>query len=140
MNKDRTAQMGAVPLFSHLSKKELRAIDQLMTTVAFDSGTVLMEQGSPGRDFLIISEGTAEVSVQDVGVVAQLGPGDFMGELSVLTGAPRNATITTSSALTAEVLNRRELNSLLDAQPVLGNKIFRTAIERLQAGEDTTAS
>jgi hypothetical protein len=85
-----------------------------------------------GREFLIIVDGTATVRRQGR-VVATLGTGDFVGELSMLAGVPRTATVTADTDLTVEALNRREFASLLDQNPRLARKVMVGAIRRLHA-------
>jgi len=123
-----------VSIFSELSKKELNAVSRLMTEISVDEGRVLTEQGTLGREFMVIVDGSAEVDI-DGTVVAQLGPGDFLGELAMISGAPRTATIRTTSATVVETLNRREFMALLDESATLSKKILVGAVKRLQANE-----
>ena len=125
-----------IPIFSELSKKELRAVEQLMTSVTMDEGSVLTKQGEPGREFMIITAGTARVDIDDQ-TVAHLAAGDFLGELAVISGTPRTATVTATSTVSIEVLNRREFMSLLDQSAALGRKILVGAVKRLQMNERT---
>lgn len=123
-----------IPIFSELSKREIKSISRLMTEVAIKEGTKLTKQGEPGREFMIISEGTAVVDI-DGSTVAHLGPGDFLGELAVLSGTPRSATVTATSPMVLEVLNRREFMALLDENAGLSRKILVAAVKRLQENE-----
>ena len=100
-------------LFAGLSRSELRAVQRLMTPVRVRAGRDLTREGETGREFLIIVDGTATVRRQGR-VVATLGKGDFVGELSMLAGVPRSATVTADTDLTVEALIRREFASLLD--------------------------
>ena len=119
-------------LFAGLSRSELRAVQRLMTPVRVRAGRDLTREGEPGREFLIIVDGTATVRRQGR-VVATLGTGDFVGELSMLAGVPRTATVTADTDLTVEALNRREFASLLDQNPRLARKVMVGAIRRLHA-------
>lgn len=123
-----------IPIFSELSKREIKSISRLMTEVAIKEGTKLTKQGEPGREFMIIGEGTAVVDI-DGSTVAHLGPGDFLGELAVLSGTPRSATVTATSPMVLEVLNRREFMALLDENAGLSRKILVAAVKRLQENE-----
>ncbi len=135
MSKNHTDdRLASISIFSELSKKELRKISRLMTELSVDSGRVLIRQGDPGREFMIIRSGTAEV-IRNGDKVADVGPGDFMGELAVLSGAPRNASVIATSDMVIEALNRREFMSLLDENPKIAKKILLGAVTRLHAAE-----
>lgn len=133
---DPNAQLGAIPVFSELSKSELKEIAKLMTRADIPSGTVLTRQGEPGQEFMVICEGTARVQINDE-TVAHLGAGDFVGELAVISGTPRSATVTATSDMTLEVLTRQEFMSLLDTSPDVSHKILVAAVKRLQRNERT---
>lgn len=128
--------LAEIGIFSELSKRELKAVARLMTELELKEGATLTRQGEPGREFMIISRGTAKVEI-DGATVAHLAPGDFLGELAVISGTPRTATVTATSAMTVEILNRREFMSLLDESAALGRKILVGAVKRLQMNERT---
>lgn len=125
---------GAIELFSELSAKERKAVGRLMTSVSVKPGRELMKEGDVGREFLVIVEGEATVR-RGGKVVARLGAGDFMGELAVIAGVPRTATVTADTEMTVSVLNRREFSTLLDSQPKLARKILVGAVKRLHSLE-----
>lgn len=122
--------LGAIELFSELSAKERKAVGRLMTSVSVKPGRDLIKEGDVGREFLVIVEGEATVR-RGGKVVARLGAGDFMGELAVIAGVPRTATVTADTEMTVSVLNRREFSTLLDSQPKLARKILVGAVKRL---------
>ena len=123
MAKNTDDQLKAIPIFSELSKKELRSVARLMTRVEVSEGRELTKEGEIGREFMIIVSGSADVK-KGKKKVASLGAGDFLGELAVLSNEPRNATVTTTSDVTIETLNRREFMSLLDESPKIAKKIL----------------
>lgn len=128
--------LAEIGIFSELSKRELKAVARLMTELNLKEGATLTRQGEPGREFMIISSGTARVEI-DGTTVAHLGPGEFLGELAVISGTPRTATVIATSAMVVEILNRREFMSLLDESANLGRKILVGAVKRLQMNERT---
>ncbi len=135
MSKDHTDdRLASISIFSELSKKELRKISRLMTEISIDAGRVLIRQGDPGREFMIIRSGDAEV-IRNGKKIAEVGAGDFLGELAVLSGAPRNASVIATSDMVIEALNRREFMSLLDENPKIAKKILLGAVTRLHAAE-----
>lgn len=129
-------ELNSIGIFSELSKKELKAVARLMTRVDVKDGATLTRQGEPGREFMIIADGTARVEI-DEQTVAHLGRGDFLGELAVISGTPRTATVIATSPMELEVLNRREFMALLDESSSLSRKILVGAVKRLQQNERT---
>jgi CRP-like cAMP-binding protein len=121
---------GDSPLFSELSKKELKAVGRLLTPVKVAQGTVLAREGDLGREAMYIASGTASVE-RDGTKVATLGPGEFFGELALLTGARRIAMVTAETDMVVAALSRQEFASLLDASPRIAQKILVDAVRRL---------
>ncbi len=127
-------QLEKIELFSELSKAELRAVSKLMTSVTLKAGKALMTEGDVGREFLIVIEGEATVR-RSGRVLAKVGPGDFLGELAVIAGVPRTATVTADTEMVVSVLNRREFGGLLDQQPKIAKKVLVGTVKRLHALE-----
>jgi len=119
-----------IELFAELSKRKRKAVGRLMTTVSVKQGRDLMVEGAAAREFLIIMEGDATVRRKGR-VLARLGAGDFLGELAVIAGVPRTATVTADTDMTVSVLNRREFSTLLDEQPKIARKVLVGAVKRL---------
>ena len=128
--------LAEIGIFSELSKRELKAVSRLMTELTIKEGATLTRQGEPGQEFMIISSGTAMVEI-DGQTVAHLAAGEFLGELAVISGTPRTATVTATSPMIIEILNRREFMALLDESTTLGRKILVGAVKRLQMNERT---
>ena len=121
---------GDSALFAGLSKKELKAVARLLTPVRVAQGTVLTREGDLGREAMLIGSGTASVE-RDGNKVATLGPGEFFGELALLTGAPRVAMVTAETDMVIAALSRQEFASLLDTSPKIAQKILIDAVKRL---------
>ena len=85
-----------VPLFSELSKRELEEVAGIADEITLAEGTELTHEGAAGHEFLVLVEGTADVRRKGRKVNA-LDSGDFLGEIALVTGAPRTATVTTTS-------------------------------------------
>ena len=128
-------RLAQIELFSELNHKELKKLASFMTTVNPRAGRNLTTQGDVGREFMIIREGEASVR-RNGRLIANLGPGDFFGELAVVAGVPRTATVTAETDLVVEVLNRREFSSLLDGNPAIAKKILVGAVKRLHEIEE----
>lgn len=122
--------LASIDLFSALSAAELRKIDSLMTTLDIKAGREFIKEGSSGREAFIIVSGTATVR-KGGRVVATLRAGDFVGEMAVVAGIPRTASVTANEDLVVEVLSRREFATLLDNDTKLCKKIMVSALTRL---------
>ena len=119
-----------IPIFSECNKKELKAITRLLSSLRVSAGEVLTQQGDHGREFMIIESGRAVVRRNDR-KVGTLQPGDFFGELAMLAGVARTATVVAETEMVIDVLNPREFSSLLQENPAIARKIYLQAIRRL---------
>jgi CRP-like cAMP-binding protein len=127
--------LGEIPLFRGCSKDELKHIDRAVTHAEYDAGQVLCTEGAVGRELIMLTDGEAEVE-RGGKVVTKVGPGDFIGEMSLLDGGPRSATVTTTTAVKALVLPTREFWQVLDDVPALAHRLLRTLAERLRAMDE----
>jgi len=123
--------LAGVGLFSDLSKAQLRSVARLMTCVKVPAGRALTTEGEVGREFMVVVDGQASVR-RDGRLIATLGPGDFVGEMSLIAGTPRSATVTAETNMLVETLNRREFSTLLDESPKVARKIMVGTVKRLQ--------
>ncbi|MGP0029717.1 MAG: Crp/Fnr family transcriptional regulator [Acidimicrobiales bacterium] len=124
--------LAARPLFAGLSRKELRSIAALGTTTEVKAGFVLTKEGTPGREAFLIVSGTARCLVGNV-EVAVLGPGDLFGEVSLLDGSPRSATVIADSDMTVTNFEGREFISLVETSPKIALKLLTSMATRLRA-------
>ncbi len=126
--------IGRIPLFASCSKKELREIASLTSEMTFKKGEVLTREGNTGDECFIIVEGTVRVSIGGA-VLAELGSGQVVGEMSLLDNGPRTATITAGTDVTVLVLNPLEFATMLDGLPGVAKKLLRSLAQRLRAVE-----
>ena len=105
-----------VPLFASCTKKELAQIASIADEIDLPEGKVLMEQGEQGREFFVLIEGTVDV-IQDDRTVKSMGPGEFFGEIALVTKVPRSATVKATSPLRALVISDRAFRALLEHSP-----------------------
>ncbi len=127
-------QLATLDIFSELSKAELKKVRRLMTAIEIPPGKEFIVQGQAGKEAFIILEGRATVR-RSGRVITTVGPGDFLGEMSVLSGAHRTASVVADTAVQAEVLSRREFSALLDSQPKLAKKLLISVTQRLHTLE-----
>lgn len=121
----RVDAIAGLDLFAGLDRKQLATIASLSTEVTLPAGSVLCRRGERGREAFVLVEGSVAVSVDDQ-AVAVLRPGAVFGEMSLLDGKPRVATVTATSAVSVLVLTPLELASLLEAVPAVRSRIFST--------------
>ena len=119
-----------VPLFSSASKHELEEIASLADEIDLPEGKVLINEGDTGREFFVLIDGSADVE-RGGKKVASLGPGDFFGEIALISKAPRNATITTTSPVRTLVITDRAFRQLLDHSPSIAIGVLAALAERL---------
>ena len=119
-----------VPLFAGCSKKELEHVARIADEIDFKAGKTLITEGAPGREFFVLADGTAEISRKGK-KIDSAGPGDFFGEMALLADQPRNATVTTTSAVDALVINARSFRGLVEANPLIALKVMRAVADRL---------
>ena len=122
--------LATVPLFSGCSNKELRRIATLADEIDLRTGKVLTTQGAPGREFFVLLDGTVDV-VRDGERISTLGPGDFFGELALVSNIPRTATVTATSPIRALVVVDRDFRRLLKEDSTIAVKVLGAMAERM---------
>ena len=119
-----------VPLFAECTKGELRKLATIADEIDLREGTVLTREGRAGREFFVIVDGTVRVT-KGTRKLTDLGPGDWLGEIALLTKAPRTATATATSPVVALVLVDREFRRVVNEMPSILMKILSSVAERL---------
>jgi len=131
LRKDVKIQMiSRVPLFAGCSKNELRQIASLADEIDLPAGTRLTKEGSSGKEFVVIVDGGADVHRRGK-KLRSLGAGDFLGEIALVTGAPRTATVTTTSPTRALVIAAPSFRALLRNTPSMQLKVLDALASRL---------
>jgi CRP-like cAMP-binding protein len=122
------------PLFERCSKRELKAVAALADEMDFPPGKTLTREGAPGREFFVLIEGSAEVRRKGR-KINTMQPGDFFGEIALVTGQPRTATVTATatSPVRALVLTDRAFKDLLRRTPSMQQKVLEALADRLPA-------
>lgn len=126
----KTDILRKVPLFAGCSKGELRKLASIADELDLREGTVLTREGKPGREFFVIVHGSVRVTKNNR-KIAELGPGDWLGEIALLTRAPRTATATTTSPVVALVIVDRDFRHVVSKIPSIAMKILSSVAERL---------
>jgi CRP-like cAMP-binding protein len=111
--------LARVPLFASLSKRHLRHVADLAELKRYQHGTQIVRAGAQGNSFFVILDGSAEV-ITPAGHRHTLKAGDYFGELALLDGAPRAATVQASSSLATAKISRTAFQQLLKEEPAIG--------------------
>jgi CRP/FNR family cyclic AMP-dependent transcriptional regulator len=119
-----------VPLFAGCSKSELKELALIADEIDLRDGHVLTREGRPGREFFVMVEGTAQVTRKDK-KIADLGSGDWFGEIALLTDAPRTATVTATSPVDVLVVTDRSFHRVVETMPSIALKVLAVVGERL---------
>lgn len=119
-----------VPLFAGCSRRELLRIARVADENSFAPGKELIKEDTPGREFFVLVEGSAEIRRKGR-KIQTLGPGDFFGEIALLTDRPRNATVTATSPVDALVITKWSFRQLLAGNPSIALKVMQALADRL---------
>jgi CRP-like cAMP-binding protein len=131
---ERLALLRGVSLFSRCTREELNRIASLTTVVEVIQGHVLAKQGQPGSEFYVVVDGTAKAT-RNGQMLAELGPGSFFGELALLDGGSRTATVVADTDMTLLVVARGEFLSLLSLAPSVVAKMLAELGSRLRQAD-----
>ena len=121
-----------VPLFSQCNKKQLASIASLADLISVPAGTQLITEGRPGLEFMVIVEGGGEVRRKGR-KIDTLAPGDFIGEMALITGGPRNATVRTTTDTSLLAVTGRQFWTLLEQAPGVQTSLLKAMGQRLQS-------
>ena len=119
-----------VPLFAGCSKAELRELAVVADELDMREGRTLVREGQRGREFFVLVDGNVRVSRKGR-KLADLGPGDFFGEIALLTNMPRSATVTTTTPVRVLVLTDRAFRRVVEWMPSIALKVLSTVGQRL---------
>jgi CRP-like cAMP-binding protein len=119
-----------VPLFERCSQRELGQIAMLADELDLPSSRDLTREGASGFEFIILVEGEADV-VRGVRVVNELGPGDFVGEIALVSGKPRTATVRTRGPARVLVITASGFRTLMHDVPSIKDKVLAAVTARV---------
>jgi CRP-like cAMP-binding protein len=134
---DKIDLLKKVPLFSNLSQRHLGKISKHVDQVQVGRERVLAQEGKIGWEFIFVLDGKARVE-KNGKLIRQLSRGDFFGEISLIDGEPRTATVITETDMTLLTVHKRSFDHLLDAIPGLQKKMLVSLCKYLRRAEKTT--
>ena len=123
-----------IPILEGCSQKQLQSITRIARILDASAGTVLVRRGEPGDEFFLILDGTVSVEVSPEKSVP-LGPGSFFGEMSLLDGGTRSATVISETPVRLLVIKRENFSVLCREVPDLTQTLSATLSRRLRQAE-----
>jgi CRP/FNR family transcriptional regulator, cyclic AMP receptor protein len=131
--------LSGVPLFADVPARQVRKIARLGSVARFDAKTPIVNAGDPGEAFYVILSGRAKIRRGRGRAAAQIGPGAYFGEMALVDGAPRSATIVAETETTCLLLTRRRFAKLLRGEPTVALALLRTLAARVRELEESPA-
>jgi CRP-like cAMP-binding protein len=133
---EKMGHLEDVPLLEGCTRAQLREVARISRALQVPAGTVLTRAGEPGEEFFFIIDGRARVHVS-AKKRRRLGPGEFFGEMSLLDGEPRSATVRAETDMRLLIILRRNFQTLLGEVPELTRSILIVLSRRLRELERT---
>jgi CRP/FNR family transcriptional regulator, cyclic AMP receptor protein len=131
--------LAQVPLFSHLSKRQLRRLADSASEQRYMEGASIVREGEEGDSFFVIVEGQARVTDARGKKINQLVPGDFFGEISLLDGGARTATVVSDTPMRMMVLKRNAFRKIVSEDSTVATKLLEYAAALLRRLERPVA-
>jgi CRP/FNR family transcriptional regulator, cyclic AMP receptor protein len=120
-----------VPLFAHLSRRQLRRVLDLSEEYRFEPGATLAKEGGAGDTFFVLLDGQARV-VRQGRTAARLRIGDFFGEIALLDGGPRTASVVAETPVRCILILGQDFRKLAEEEPLIAVKVLRELAARLR--------
>jgi len=120
-----------IPIFSGFDRRRMERLGMLADEVHVPAGKVLMRQGDIGSDMMVVVRGSVAVE-RDGNRLNTLGSGDFFGEIALVDGGPRTATVTTEEPTTLLVITHRDFHSMMDEFPEVADQVMNALANRVR--------
>lgn len=138
LRKDQKLELlKSVPLFSGLSRADLRKIAVLAPEIDLREGKEMIREGASGYEFFVLVEGSVEVR-RDGRVISELGEGAFFGEIALVGNRPRTATVVATSPVVALVIDGQSFRRMLRENPSIQEKVMASLADRVAADESSS--
>lgn len=131
----RLPALRPVPIFRGMTKASLLQVARKAREVSYPAGATLVRQGDPGDTLCVIVSGTVEVT-RDGQVVAEMAAGDFFGEISLIDGEPRSATVTATEDVTLLTVSSSDFTALL-ADPYVSYAVIKSLAGRFRQTQES---
>jgi CRP/FNR family cyclic AMP-dependent transcriptional regulator len=137
MARQGLAQLARVPIFSALTPRQLRRVLQATEEYVYMDGSTIVREGTTSEQLFVILDGSVRIT-RGGRAVGRMSAGDFFGEISLLDGGPRTATVTADGPVRCLILLRREFQEILGEMPLVATKTLRSLASRLRSQERST--
>jgi CRP-like cAMP-binding protein len=127
--------LSAVPLFRGLPESAMEAVAGLASETRFADGETVTREGDEGDAFFVVVDGRLDVSRNGM-TLRELGPGDFLGEIALIDGRPRTATVTASGPVKSLVIRRPQFLELMDRYGAVRLGVLMALTERVRSDEE----
>jgi CRP/FNR family cyclic AMP-dependent transcriptional regulator len=124
--------LSRVPIFESCSKKELQTIAKQVREITHEAGHVIAAEGEPGAGLFVIDSGEADVTIGGRNV-NHMKAGEFFGEMALLDGGPRTATVTATTDITLYALTEWVFRGLIAEHPGIAMRTLETMASRLRS-------
>jgi CRP-like cAMP-binding protein len=124
VSKRAREALGQVPLFANLAARHVRRIADLCGEEHYMAGATIVREGDIGDTFYVVLEGEAKVVNASGRVINRILPGGFFGEISLLDGGPRTASVIAETPMTMLTLGRKDFQGVLASEPAVAVKIL----------------
>jgi CRP/FNR family cyclic AMP-dependent transcriptional regulator len=128
------AVLAAVPLFDGLSNRHLRRIRDISDVVEFMPGATIVKQGATGDSFFVVAQGQAKVTA-NARTIRRLLPGDYFGEIALLDGGERTATVSSETPMTLVEIKRNAFTKLVKEEPKIALGILKGLARMVRQAE-----
>jgi len=125
--------LAEVPLFAGVPKRHVRKIAELVREARYQEGSVIVRRGEPGNDVFVVVDGRASVELPGGLAPVELGPGEFFGEMALIDGGARSATVAAASELLCLRLTRAAFTKIVRHEPEIALAVMRELAARLRA-------
>jgi CRP-like cAMP-binding protein len=139
MAADAVELLKRVPLFEGLPERDLRRVADSMKERTFNAGHEVAREGQHGVGFFVIADGTASVTVGGA-EAAKLGPGDYFGEIALIAGTDRTATVTAETQLRCYGMTSWDFRPLVEEHPSIAWMLLQAVAKKVRAAEGRTAA
>ncbi len=129
--KQHLDTLRSVSLFSGCTNKELEKVARASDEITMTAGTLIIDQGQTGREAFVVLDGSVTVK-RNGRKVATLGPGNVVGELSLLDHGPRTATAICDTDCTLLIIDQRKFLSVIDDVPAISHKLLASLASRIR--------